>query len=262
VKASRLNLIIALVLAVAAGFSVWVYTAGAKTAVQKTEEVQQVLVAKKVIPVGTTLTEANTQGLIGIDTYPVASLPAGYLKADDVRDAAVADKQVAQASVPAGTILGSNYFITVTDSKPNVGPLQVPAGMFAVSVATPDSDHVGTFIVPGVEVAVFCTYTDLQSGSSSTNTSSAQTADALKTRLLVDQATVIAVGAATTVGQANAAATAGKNANGLITLAANQGNAQKIIHCTRDGQVYLSLLGNGTAPTPDNGVSSENLFKN
>jgi len=260
VKASRLNLIIALVLAVAAGFSVWVYTAGAKTAVQSTEKVQQVLVAKKVIPVGTTLLEANTQGLIGTNTYPVASLPAGYLSVDAARDDTAAKLLVAQASVPAGTILGSNYFIAVTDSKPNVGPLQVPAGMFAVSVTTPDSDHVGTFIVPGVEVSVFCTVTELVGNT--TNTSNPQSASALRTRLLVDQATVIAVGNATSIAQSNANATANKNSGGLITLAASQLNAQKIIHCTRDGQVYLALLGTGTAPTPDAGVSSENLFKN
>jgi len=258
VKASRLNLIIAIVLAIAAGISVWVYTAGAKTAVQNTEKVTEVLIAKKVIPVGTTLQQANAQGLVGKDTYPAGTVPSTALGITAVQVDNKPENLVAQVSVPAGSILGSNYFVTVTEeSKRSIGPLQVPAGQFAVSVTTPDSDHVGTFIVPGVQVAVFCTVTELLG-----NTSNPQVSSALRTRLLVDKATVIGVGNATTPAQATANATANKNAGGLVTLAADQANAQKIIHCTRDGQVYLSLLGTGTTPTPDTGVSTENLFKN
>ena len=259
-KASRLNLIIAIVLALAAGISVWVYTSGVKTAVQKTEKVQEVVIAKQVIPVGTSLADAVAQGLLTTTTYPEGSLPSGYITKDVANNPDTNKTLVAQVSVPKGSILGSNYFVTVTDTKPNVGPLQVPAGLFAVSVNTPDQDHQGTFVVPGVKVAVFCTYTELS--GTTTNQNSAQSTSAVKTRLLVDEAQVIAVGAATSPAAANAAAASNKNAGALITLAADQKNTQKIIHCTRDGQVYLSLLGTGTTPTPDDGVSSENLFKN
>lgn len=258
-KSSRLNLIIALVLAVAAGFSVWMYTSGAKTAVQSTEQVVKVVVAKKVIPVGTSLADAVSQGYVESNTYPKASLPTGYITTEVANDTAQSKLLVTQVSVPAGAILGSNYLVPVSEQKPNVGPLQVPAGMFAVSVTTPDSDHVGTFVVPGVDVAVFCTYTEL---SGNTTQNSAQSASALRTRLLVPEATVIAVGNATSVAASNANAAANKNSGGLITLAANQSNSQKIIQCTRDGQVYLALLGTDTKATPDDGVSTDNLFKN
>ena len=264
-KASRLNLIIALVLALAAGFSVFLYTSSAKTNVLSAERnVQEVLIAKQVIPVGTLLTDAYKQNLLTKDTYPEATLPSGYLTAAAVNAPDALHPLVAQVSIPKGMILSASNFAAVTLDKPNVGPLQVPAGKFAVSVTAPDSDHVGSFIVPGVNVAVFCTYTNLggapagaaASGSSSKNT------DSLETRLLVASSTVIGVGSATTPAQAATNTAGNKASSGLITLAASQLETQKIVHCMRDGQVYLSLLGTGTVATPDTGVTTSNLFEN
>ncbi len=260
-KASRLNLVIALVLALAAGISVFLYTSTARTAVQSTEQVQEVVVAKQVIPVGTTLADANAKGLLTTDKYPLGTLPAGYVTTAQVK-ATDATSRVSQVSIPKGMILNSSNFGLVTDDKPNLGPLQIPEGLFAVSVSAPDADHVGSFIVPGVDVAVFCTYSSLTNASSGSSSSgNAQEQAALRTRLLVDSAKVIGVGNATTPAGAAANASGGKNSNGLITLAADQKNSQKIIQCSRDGLVYLSLLGNGTVAIPDEGVSSDNLFK-
>lgn len=259
-KASRLNLVIALVLALAAGASVFIYTSNAKTNVISAEtNVQEVLIAKQVIPVGTLLADAFAQNLIAKDTYPQASLPNGVLTPDAVNHPDTAHPLVAQVSIPKGMILGSTNFATVSLDKPNLGPLQVPAGKFAVSVSAPDADHVGSFVVPGVRVAVFCTYDNLLSSPA---TAASANADHLETRLLVASSTVIGVGSATTPAQASANAADNKNSNGLVTLAANQRDSQKIVQCVRDGQIYLSLLGQGTVAVAGAGVNNSNLFKN
>ena len=39
-------------------------------------------------------------------------------------------------------------------------------------------------------------------------------------------------------------------------------NTQKIIECTRVGQISLALLGSDTVATPDAGVAGTELFKN
>ncbi len=259
-KASRLNLVIALVLAVAAGIAVFAYTSSAKQVVQNTEQVQEVLVAKQVVPVGTTLYDARVQGMLETDKYPVGTLPAGYLTKDVANDDSAAKLRVAQVSIAKGMILSASNFGQVSDSKPNLGPLQVPAGKFAVAVTLADADHVGNFIVPGVDVAVFCTI-DQATGASG-GASGSSTTTITSTRLLVERATVIGVGNAATVAAANANIATNKNSNGLITLAADQMQTQKIIECSRAGQINLSLVGTGTVPTPDPGVPANDLFKN
>jgi len=259
VKSSRLNLIVALVLAVAAGVAVFVYTNSAKSVVQSTQQVQEVLVAKQVIPIGTNLADAVAQGLVGTDKYPTGTLPAGFLT-KDVANGENAKLSVAQVSIAKGMILSSTNFTTTTEAKPNLGPLQVPSGLFAVSVSTPEADHVGGFIVPGLSVSVFCTV-DQGAGGAAKGTPTS-TIETTRTRLLVDKTTVIGVGNAATVAAANANATTNKNSAGLITLAANQTDTQKIIECTRVGQISLALLGNDTVAKPEAGVSGAELFKN
>ncbi|MEY4366735.1 MAG: hypothetical protein RLZ28_150 [Actinomycetota bacterium] len=258
-KSSRLNLFIALVLAIAAGVAVFVYTNSAKSVVQSTQQVQEVLVAKQVIPIGTNLADAVSQGLVSTDKYPTGTLPAGFLT-KEVANGENAKLSVAQISIAKGMILSSSNFTTTSEAKPNLGPLQVPSGLFAVAVSTADADHVGGFIVPGLSVAVFCTV-DQGAGGKADGTPSS-TIETTRTRLLVDKATVIGVGNASSVAAANANATANKNSNGLITLAANQSNTQKIIECTRVGQISLALLGSDTVATPDEGVSGSELFEN
>lgn len=259
-KASKLNLVIALVLALAAGASVFFYTSNAKTSVISAEtNVQEVLIAKQVIPVGMLLSDAFAQNLIAKDTYPEASLPAGFLTPAAVNSPDPAHPLVAQVSIAKGMILGSTNFATVSVDKPNLGPLQVPAGKFAVSVSAPDADHVGSFVVPGVSVAVFCTYDNLLSAPA---TAGSANGDHLETRLLVASSTVIGVGTATTPAQASANVADNKNSNGLVTLVANQRDSQKIVQCVRDGQIYLSLLGHGAVAVPGVGINNSNLFKN
>jgi Flp pilus assembly protein CpaB len=261
-KASRLNLVIALVLAVAAGIAVFAYTSSAKQVVQNTEQVQEVLVAKQVVPIGTTLYEARVQGLLEADKYPLGTLPNGYLTKDVANNDATAKMRVAQVSIAKGMILTGANFGQTSESKPNLGPLQVPAGLFAVSVTLADADHVGTFLVPGVDVSVFCTIEKSPGSSNSKAAANASTTPITVTRLLVNRATVIGVGNAASVAAANANITDGKNSNGLITLAADQTQTQKIIECTRAGQVNLSLVGIGTTPTPDAGAVANDLFQN
>lgn len=258
-KSSRLNLIVALVLAVAAGVSVFVYTNSAKSVVQSTQQVQEVLVAKQVIPIGTNLADAVAQGLVSTDKYPTGTLPAGYLT-KDVANGENAKLSVAQVSIAKGMILTMSNFATTTEAKPNLGPLQIPSGMFAVAVGTADADHVGSFIVPGLSVAVFCTVD--QGVGSSAKGAGASTIETTRTRLLVEKAIVIGVGNASTVAAANANTATNKNSNGLTTLATNQPDTQKIIECSRVGQISLTLLGGDTVAKPDEGVSGTELFRN
>jgi len=96
--------------------------------VQSTEQVEKVLVAKKVIPVGTTLADAYAQGLVGSNTYPKASLPSGYTKVEVANDPEQAKLLVTQVSVPAGAILGSNYLVAVSAQKPKRWPASGACG--------------------------------------------------------------------------------------------------------------------------------------
>ena len=95
--------IVALVLAVVAGASVFVYTSSADRRALENQSPKQVVVSRQEIPAGTLLGVALDQGWLVLTNVPQKSFPQGALQSVDNTNRALHVLQ----NVPAGQILFS-----------------------------------------------------------------------------------------------------------------------------------------------------------
>ena len=211
-----------LIAAVGAGL-VLLYVHNVNQRVSAREAPRKVLLAKKIIPAGTTGAAAFAAGDIEATPLPEAAIAANALASISK----VADL-VALAPIYPGEQILSTKFGKEGDS----GTLTIPTpGTIAISLSLPGPARVKGFIVPGSEVAVYLT---------STGT----------TRLILSQVKVIAVGSRTLVPSSGQATATGQQSD-VVTFGVTAAQAQKLIFAQSTGSLYLALL------TPNSSTPSE-----
>jgi pilus assembly protein CpaB len=216
----RTVLLVAAVLVAALGASlVGFYVYNVNQRVKARQAPQQILVAKKLIPAGTTGDTAANDGDLQFMQVPKAAIAVGALdKIDPVASL------VALAPIYPGEQILRAKFGKQGDST----ALSIPtAGTMALSMSLGGPARVNGFVVPGSEVAVFLT----RGGS---------------TELILDRVKVIGVGTRTLVPSSGQAA---QQQSDVVTFGVTQAQAQKLIFAQSAGAIYLTLL------TPDSTVS-------
>jgi pilus assembly protein CpaB len=224
----------AITLAVAAAWAVFAYTASTEERVISAQGPVTAVVAVKELSSGTSFAAALASGAVEQRTVTLASRPAGSIETLDDIDR----RYVALADVPVGRVLLLSDF---APQLPDVGPLQVPDGLVAVSVALSDPARVGSFLRPGSVIAIF-----------STNESSG--GSERRTRLLLPRADVVAVGSAVS------ADSSGADDSTLVTVAVTQREAERLVHGIQTGTLYFGLLNSKTILKPSTGVADSSLF--
>lgn len=238
-----LALVIAFVLALGAGAAVYWYAAGAQSRALAAQSPVTVLTTLDVIPLGMSLAAADSGGLVGRVEVPEDLAPVGAISDIDPENGAL----LALADIPNGQILMSGQFAA---ALPQSMPIEIPPGMMAVTVQFEDPAKVGSFLRPGTHVAVMDTY--IEPGA-------AADAEPVKaTRPLLGDVLVLAVGTTPESGETTASADAWTAP--LVTLAVDQGQAERLVHAARTGQLYLALLGDDAVIKASSGVSDTNLF--
>lgn len=234
---------LAVLLAVLGTAGILVYVSHANSRALAGQKAVNVLVAQKLIPSGTSAGEAQRQGLLRTETLPAASVPA-----DAVTVLTPGLKPlVTSADVPSGQLLLRPALVTQAQATSG---LAIPSGMVAVSVLFCLPEAVAGNVHAGSTVAVFDT---VVSGSS---TMTAQPAcagphqwlagDTATTRLVLPKVQVLAVGPASGSPGSGSGGTSGSSASSqnlvLLTLAASQADAQRLIVMTQDSLPYLALV--------------------
>lgn len=220
----RTVLLVAAILIAALGAGlVLLYVHNVNNRVSVREAPRQILLAKKIIPAGTTGAAAFASGDIEVSKLPEAAIaPNALASISKVSDL------VALAPIYPGEQILSTKFGKEGDS----GTLTIPtAGTMAISVSLPGPARVNGFIVPGSAVAVYLT----ANGA---------------TRLILDDVKVIAVGSRTLVPSSGQATTTGQQSD-IVTFGVTSAQAQKLIFAQSAGSLYLALL------TPNSSTSSE-----
>lgn len=237
----------------------------------------QAYVAQAVIPTGTALKDAVSQGLAKLETLPRKTVPAGAL----IQVTPQLGGLVATGTIPAGGLLLQSAFGPQQLHKDG---LPLAKGEMAVTVSLGDPQRVGGFVQPGSQIAIFDTYNTLSGlgadGQPAAGNHNTAAGDGLSmgetkehvTRLLLARVSVVAVGAAvarTTPSPAPSASTSGSTAgaqsssdsNVLVTVALRQGDAEKLILASQTGTLYFALLNQDSQVAPDSGANNTNLFQ-
>lgn len=217
--------LLALALALAAGFATYQYVNGAEDRALDRLDTVTVLGTLQTVPAETTLEAAQSAGLVGPVEIPAKYLPENAVTAVTPDNAPL----VTPVDLAAGQIVMAGDFVS-PQGLPE--PITIPDGQVAVAVSLADPARVSTFLSPGAQVAVYSTARVDQGGSGS-----------VQTRVLFDRVTVLAVGGLTEDGNAPLTSTPTGTGDAVITLAVNPEDAQVLVHALQTSQLYLALLG-------------------
>ncbi len=253
---NRLLLIVAsLVVALLGTAVVFAYTAAQQAPKAQAAEPQtRVLVARALIPAGTTGQQAVKQNLVSLQKIPTRLVPTGAL----VDVVAVQDHE-AVGDIQVGEVLLPSRFVSTTVA----GSIAIPDDKVAVSIEVADPQRVAGFVRPGLDVALFNTY-EVKEPEQEAGPGAATPVVREATRLLLPRVSVIAVGptAARTIGAPRPSETDGDPARSesdlktLVTLAVTIEQAQKVAHASQTGKITLGLLSKesrtGTGSADDN----------
>lgn len=254
-----LLLLTALVIALTGTGMIFAYSSQQGVAAE-VEEQAKVLVAKDVIPAGTSGKTAVEKGLVTLEDVPARLVPPGAL----VDVVAISDQETA-AEIQPGELLMPSRFVT----SALAGTIVIPDDKVAISVEVADAQRVSGFVRPGLDVALFDTYAVEvpEPAPAAPGTSRPVVEEA--TRLLLPRATVIAVGptALRTVGvdkaeeEAGAAETSAQKAAALVTLAVPIRDAQRVAHAAHTGRITLALLTKDSQTAIATADDNQTLFQ-
>lgn len=236
---------LAVLLAILGTAGVLAYVSHANARALAGQKAVTVLIAKSLIPSGTSAAAAQQQGLLGTETLPATSVPANAVTSitPDI------SSLVTDSNVQPGQLLLRPLLVAAAQVTSG---LAIPNGMVAVAVMFCVPEAVAGNVHPGAQVAVFDT---IAQGSSSAGNQGAcsgqrqQSSNAnATTRLVLPRVTVLAVGPATPPTQSGStttpsAATSNTAQNDeLVTLAVDQQDAERLIVLTESGLPYLALV--------------------
>ncbi|MFI7545674.1 Flp pilus assembly protein CpaB [Actinoplanes sp. NPDC049599] len=259
-----LAVLVAAVLAAAGCLAVVTYVRGVDRRTLAGQEAVWVLVATQRIPAGTTGAKIQAGGYTRRIAMPAATVPADGVEAIDDQLAALS----ITADVQPSQLLLRGMF---GESTRISGGLALPEGKVAVSVETTAASRVAGFVRPGSKVAIFDTFT-VRDGKGRVP-SGARLSDNYEynhaTRVLLPRIEVLAVGERGTAGAAistpsaegqPAKDTAKAGQTVLVTVAAGQDEAEKLIHASLTGTLTLVLLDDTATIAPGAGVDNNSLF--
>jgi pilus assembly protein CpaB len=253
-------LAVALVVAMLGTFAVFSYVSRVEAKTLSGAEPVDVLVASERLLAGTAGKAVAASQLVQLVPMPRKSVPEGALTSLE----GVAT-QTLVSDVFAGEVLLRAKF---ADQTARTGDLVIPKDKIALSVELGDPQRVAGFVVPGSEVAIFVTVTDAAGTrpadeAAPAGAAPAETEESL-TRLLLPRTSVIAVGPSTLRPVDPATAEAPDEdavAKAILTVAVTQEEAERLVHATQGGTLYLGLLSTTSKTGPAAGITNSNLFK-
>ncbi len=241
----KILLVVAAVVAALGATLVFLYAQGAENRAVAQFQTVEVLSAAQRIERGESMDDALAAGKVILEPVTV----------DEVLEGAGADDEVFAGQVALTTVYPGEQLLPVkfgaADEVESTSTLPVPEGKVAIAVSLTDQGRVGSFTRPGSEVAIYLSAVP-EDGSPAF------------TRMLLPRVTVIGAGSTTQV--QSAAATEGGTVaeelpNTLLTLAVEQGEAEKVLFAQDAGTLSFALLPAKGELEDTGGVDAANLFE-
>lgn len=248
-------LLIALLLAGAGTFMVWLYIQNLQAGVEEEQAPTLVLVAQTPIAAGTTGAAAQEAAAFTTIEVPAYAVAEGALS-----DPAPVLEQVALFPIATGEQILSSKFGNPGDQV----SFTIPDGKLAASVQLSDPARVAGFIRPSSEVAVFVTLTAPGGDEGDAENATGAPAGAQFTRVVLPRVEVLAVGQTTVLSITTTTAEGQQQTEqipaAILTLALTQEEAQKVILAQSQGELYFGLLNDASATEVGPPTTIENLF--
>jgi pilus assembly protein CpaB len=240
-KRRALTIALAVLLAILGTGGVFAYVSKANARALAGQQAVTVLIARQLIPAGTSASAAQAQGLLGTERLPSSSVPADALTAITPAVSAL----VTDAAVQPGQLLLRPMLVA---SVQDTSGLAIPHGMFAVSLQFCVPEAVAGHVHPGSQVAVFSTTVPatatINGQAACTGSHTYVGAQTVTTKLMLPKVTVLSVGQGSGAqGGPSSRSNSGSGQNvGLITVAVNEAEATQLIQLSENGLPYLALL--------------------
>jgi pilus assembly protein CpaB len=240
----RIFLVVAVIVALLGTALVFLYVRGADQRAESRFETVEVLRATQPIEAGESIDDAAAAGKIAMQPVVRDYLQPGYQTSLDSLSGQFASVRI----YPGEQVVDAKFGQTVEATS----ALPIPDGQVAVSINLTDTARVAGFVSPGSEVAIYINAANPSSGQP-------------LTRLLLERVTVIGVGS-TTPTQTTTTTAAGEETTeslprSLMTLALDQGDAEKILFAQGNGELAFALLTEKSRINPGPGVTAADLFE-
>ena len=240
---------LAIVLALVATVAVYSYVKRADQRAVAGKQAVAVQLVVRAIPAGTTGKDVRDKGYLQVDKLPADSVPADAVKS--ISDAML--DQVATADIAPGQVLLPQMLGSRT---PTTSGLPIPKGMLAVSVQLSAPADVAGYVQPGSEIAVFDTFIMVSKGDVSGDNSGSGKDDNWTTKLMLPRVEVLAVSTGAPSKTDTGLTSHASTQQLLVTVAVTQVDAQRLIHETVRGNLYLGLLSASSVTAPGLGVDN------
>jgi pilus assembly protein CpaB len=240
----RILLVVAVVVAAMGSALVFLYVKGADTRAEQRFDTVKVLRATGLIEPGESVEDAQAAGKLALQSIAKDQLLEGY---QDTTEGLAGN--VALAPIYPGEQIIAAKFGTSAAAQSS---LQIPEGKLAVSVNLTDPARVAGFVNPGSEVSIFLSGTDPADGKQFT-------------RLLFDRVTVLGVGSttpvSTTTTDETGESTTEQLPRTLLTLALDQGQAERVLYSATIGELAFGLLTDKSTVAPGPAITFDTLFE-
>jgi pilus assembly protein CpaB len=252
-KRRLLSIGLTLLLAAVGTIAVLVYVRNADARAMAGKRATPVVVADTRVPAGTSAEAALRNGWLRLEKMPAETVPTNALGEISAELA----KLVATADIQAGQLLLKSMFAA---TKPTAAGLPIPEGKVAVSIELGAPQRVAGYVKAGSQIAVFDTYTVLDEKSRTPSGAGLekQHESTQVTRLLLPKVEVLALGAPP---NPNVKSGDGGGQGGvLVTVAATQAEAERLIQRAQFGTLHFALLTDSSQIAPGNGTDSRSVF--
>lgn len=240
-----LLLVAAIVVAALGTVLIFAYVKNADNRALKDQEPVEVLVAKTLIKAGTLGSEAERTGAFKLQKVPRSATIVGVLS--DPRP--IASLVAVSDIFPGEQIITAKFAVSGTTSI-----LPIPPGKVAMSIKMGDPERVAGFVQPGSDIVVFITL------PAPPGTSPNLALGGNVTRVLLPRMSVLAIGPTTLRAAPSGEGNKESLPSAILTLAADQAQAEKLIQAQKIGTLYFGLLTADSKIVPGTVVGNGNLF--
>ena len=227
----------AAVLAAAAGVGAWMYVSGADQRAQDRAKLVEAYVARQDIAKGTSGDEVISSGMLATKRVPAESVPPAAVK-----NSALLKGKVALASIASGQFVVADQFVAPGRSGGGIGGT-LPNGKQAITISVDDAHGVAGFVTPDDYVNVIVAAKVRKDPQAKWDANSPDNVAVF----MVQKVQVLAVGQQadqpTNNSDTKTKTTTDQKANrGLVTLAVDGVDAQRLAFAQQNYAIYLTLV--------------------